>query len=158
MCEIVLLFRWLHTATGVRHIIGTNFHVHLLVHTTCYIHHYLHEGLEVVVSIHLLHIVSQHFITEDILILVREESGMLHGCCMPHKENSNIQCWVWLQVSGYEQTWWPGRHPPHLLSSDVPTESGYTGTSHSSQPHHWERERVSMKHADILTWNTQTCT
>ena len=54
-------------------------HVHLLVHTTCYIHHYLHEGLEVVVSIHLLHMVSQHFITEDVVILVREESGMLHG-------------------------------------------------------------------------------
>ena len=62
--------------SGVRHIIGTHFHVHLLVHTTCYIHHYLHEGLEVVVSIHLLHIVSQYFITEDVVILVREESGM----------------------------------------------------------------------------------
>ena len=38
-----------------------------------YIHHYLHEGLEVVVSIHLLHIVSQHFITEDVVILVIEK-------------------------------------------------------------------------------------
>ena len=56
-------------------------HVHLLVHTTCYIHHYLHEGLEVVVSIHLLHIVSQHFITEDVVILVREERCYMDDVC-----------------------------------------------------------------------------
>ena len=52
------------------------------------------EGPEVVVGLHLFNKVSQHFITEDVVILVIGESGMLHGCCMPHKENSNIQCWV----------------------------------------------------------------
>ena len=62
--------------------------------TTCYIHHFLHEGPEVVVGLHLFNEVSQHFITEDVVILVIGESGMLHGCCMPQNENSNIQCLV----------------------------------------------------------------
>ena len=38
---------------------------------------HLHEGLEVVVSIHLLHIVSQHFITEEVVILVIEKGAVM---------------------------------------------------------------------------------
>ena len=36
----------------------------------------LHDSLEIVVSLHLLNIISQHFVTEDIVILRERESAI----------------------------------------------------------------------------------
>ena len=70
-----------------------------------------------------------------------------------HKQDIDLQCWVWLQVCVCEQTWWPGRHPPHLLSSDIPTESGWPGMSHSELPHHWVggKRHVTAVHNMVCT-------